>query len=210
VTMRKRLMVWEERRAAAAWRASLHHRIPVPRFDSVGVHGPMGREIDMATDEDMKTKIYALVKARDRHMTAKAALDVELAAFQDRTKPLRDELATATTEVQVLRVEITKAAITGFQKTGLKKFFGGVAVKVYRHLQYDPDKAKAWAKTNLPVLVRTIEDLDRRAFEAAVGQTKTVDGEKQLVVIDQAKDFVSVVEVPAAQVPEVIDVQVDP
>lgn len=113
----------------------------------------------------MKEMLKKLAQARIARQRAKEAMSAMLAAVQQSQEYIAAQNAErlhAQMEAE-LTANIQEDAISAYKATGNKHPEDGVTIKVFTRLQYNPEEALAWAKTNAPFLV--IESIDAKQFE---------------------------------------------
>lgn len=130
----------------------------------------------------MKEKLIELKAAIAKQSANVSALKGLREDFEAENRELIQAVEAGKKKVAALKDELRPMALARFEVTGAKKLEGGLGIREKSKLEYDKDKALAWAKEKDLCLA-----LDVKAFEAGAAGF--------------ALDFVEVVKVASVTFP---------
>jgi len=116
----------------------------------------------MSDESKIPDAVINLRDAMAEHATAKEALSKRLAKFTESIETEASWVRTLAAEIENLKNTIGPLAIAEFKETGHKKMWGGVGVRETTSVNWDHDKALAFAKEKDMFLI-----LDDATFKKA-------------------------------------------
>lgn len=122
-----------------------------------------------AAPSTLQDAVRKLAIARSAEAAAKAALQAKQDAFATENAALIATGRAAKESVAQAEADVRALASAAFTQTGERKPAVGVEIKVTKGLDYDPEKAFAWAKATKMALIP--EQLDVKAFEKIASVT---------------------------------------
>lgn len=117
-----------------------------------------------------KIKVDALKQLLDVEKQITDEIKEKLKEFEKENKELYEGKKKAIEQIELLKEEIGEMAKDEYRETDLKKFYGGIGIRVYKNMEYDEDIAIKWAETNMPVAIKRI--LDKKQFESYAKENK--------------------------------------
>jgi hypothetical protein len=139
---------------------------------------------------DINTETLRLGRLREEQAHMKERLAVLQEEFNRDNDELIQTVKLTATTIDEVESSIRQDAVEQFKANGTKSFDCGVAIKMFTILNYEKDRALAWAKEHLIAL-----SLDKTAFE------KIVKADEK-----SKPDFVEIIEEPRATIPTKIQV----
>lgn len=127
-------------------------------------------------------------------------------AFKAVHKEEFDALDAAKAATAEAEAELRAAMSKAYEENKQREFFPGVLNKVGTKFEYSNADAIAWCKTNMPLAVTTVEQLDAKLFGAVCKEDKTRPDfvtVKEVATPNIAKDLSKAVEaLPVAEATE--------
>ena len=130
-------------------------------------------------------ELKSLHKLRAEEAVAQEKYETVMQKFQEDNAETIIKIKTIKEAKLKARETIKKLGGDEFRITGKKHLIGGIAIKMMKKLEYDPDAALIWAKDHDLAL-----SLDKRRFEQ-LAKTENID-------------FVKIVETPQVTIPSII------
>ena len=108
----------------------------------------------------MKQKVNLLAETISNETKLKEEIENKKKEFDETNAQLFKDYANVREKIIGIKIEISSEAEEEFRKSGLKKLYGGIGIRVMEKLVYEDEKAFDWAKEHSLCL-----KLDNRSFE---------------------------------------------